>query len=278
MSKSDKENKTATWVDRIGKHPFIIFAGFVIAVIALIVMIVLFFISQTERELVYAVNPVKTKVVTMGQATGLEVIHNRVELGDVDITAAQVAIWNSGDESIRKENVLKEVVIYTKPSVRILEASISNYSRELDIIKFNIIEAPELLEIGKVPVSWSILETGDGATVQLIYLGSTDVQIFVEGLIEGCGDIKRVGREVKIKTPAEQFKSAKIGWWIYLMWVSFISVFSYSFGRDAYRAWKRKHIKLMFLNITICVVVICGMSVFLWYYLSKGPLEPPFGF
>ncbi len=214
----------------------------------------------------------------MEQATGLEVTHNRIELGDVDITAAQVAIWNSGDESIRKENILKEVVIYTKPSVRILEASISNYSRELDIIKFNITEAPELLEIGEVPVSWSILETGDGATAQLIYLGSTDVQIFVEGSIEGCGDIKRVGREVRIKTPAEQFKSAKIGWWVYLTWVFIVFVFSYTFGRDAYRAWKKKSIKLMFLNITICVVVVCGMSVFIWYYLSKGPLEPPFGF
>ena len=265
------------WLNKIGGHPIIVLATLILAIIAIIVTIVLFFISQTERELVYAVNPVKTRVVTMGQATGLEVTHNGVELGDVDITVAQVAIWNSGDESIKKENVLKEVVIYTEPSVRILEASISNSSRDLDILQFNIIESPELLEIGKVPVSWDILEKGDGASVQLIYQGSPEVEILVEGLIEGSGVVKRVGRDIKIKTPAEQFKSAQTPWWFYLYLFGMVAFVSYAFLKDFTKIWKKRR-KWAFGGIIFIVVMWCGVSLISWYYISSGPLIPPFGF
>lgn len=277
MRKSDKENKTVTLVDRIGKHPFIIFAGFVITVIALIVMIVLFFISQTERELVYAVNPVKTRVVTMGQATGLEVTHNRVELGDVDITVAQVGIWNSGDESIRKENILKEVVIYTKPSVRILEASVSNSSRELDILKFNIIESPELLEIGKVPVSWNILEKDDGASVQLIYLGPPEVEILVEGLIEGSGFVKKVGRDVKIKSPIEQVKSEEKGRWVLLPSTLFMLIAFIYMSRGFVKDWVQDRKSAIF-ELILSIIFLGMISASLWYIIGMGPFGPPFEF
>ena len=116
-----------SWTEKISKHPLVILASLAVTIIGLVVMIVLFFVSQTSRELVYAVNPVRTEVVTMGQATGLQIIHNGVDLGDVDITAAKIAIWNSGKESIRKENILKDIIIKTDPSVPILEVSIVKY-------------------------------------------------------------------------------------------------------------------------------------------------------
>lgn len=269
--------KKRTWLNKIGGHPAIVLATLILAVIAIIVTIVLFFVSQTERELVYAVNPVKTRVVTMGQATGLEVTHNRVELGDVDVTAAQVAIWNSGDESIRKENILKEVVIYTNPSVRILEASISNSSRELDILKFYIIESPELLEIGEVPVSWDILEKDDGASVQLIYLGPPEVEILVDGLIEGSGFVKRVGRDVKIKSPIEQVKSEEKGRWVLLPPTFFLLIAFIYMSREFVKDW-RKNRKFAIFELIISILFLGMILVSLWYIIGKGPFGPPFGF
>ena len=269
--------KKNTWLNKIGAHPAIVLATLILAVIAIVVTIVLFFISQTERELVYAVNPVKTRVVTMGQTTGLEVTHNRVELGEVDITAAQVAIWNSGDESIRKGNVLKEVVIYTKPSVRILEASVSNSSRELDILKFNLIESPELLKMGRVPVSWEILEKDDGASVQLIYLGPPEVEILVEGLIEGSGSVKRVGRDVKIKSPTEQVRSKEQSRWLILYFLIVASFSLFFMLRETINYWRESR-KFSIFTLIMSIFLIAMISLGIWGFMGQGPLGPPFGF
>ena len=101
------------WLRRIAAHPLLILNTAICSVVALVVMTVIFFISQTERKLVYAVNPVQTSVVTQGQVTGLESRYNGKVLGDVDVTATQVAIWNSGDKSIKTEHILRDVFIYT---------------------------------------------------------------------------------------------------------------------------------------------------------------------
>ncbi len=261
----------------MSRQTLILIAGLVVAVVALIVMIVLFFVSQTERELVYAVNPVKTRIVTMGQATGLEISYKGLEIGDSDVTAAQVAIWNSGDESIRKENVLKEATIYTDPPSKILEAFIVNSNRELEITNFSLMASRELMENGKVAVSWNILEKDDGASIQLIYLGSPEVEIKVEGLIEGSGDIKRVGRELKIKTPAEQFKSAQTPWWVYLYFFLVVAAMSYFIVPDVYKSLKARQ-KSSIFGILMMVIMWGFFGFSVWNFMSQGPMVPPFGF
>ncbi|MBA7698569.1 hypothetical protein ES703_107247 [subsurface metagenome] len=239
-------------------------------------MIVLFFVSQTSRELVYAVNPVRTEVVTMGQATGLQIIHNGVDLGDVDITAAKIAIWNSGKESIRKENILKDIIIKTDPSVPILEVSIVKYYRDADVTGFSILESKELLGTGKVPLSWRILEKNDGACIQLIYLGSTDVNINVEGLIEGSGEVGSVDTNVEIESPDEQVRSDRRAKWIFIgvlftyAIISFVGV--YIFFKDA-KNWKER-----IFPILLAIQGTGLLGVVVWYIIVRVPSVPPFGF
>lgn len=277
MNKSVKKEKGLTWIERMAKHPLILLAGLVVAVIALVVMVVLFFWSQTERELVYAVNPVKTRVVTMGQSTELEIRYEGVELGDVDITAAQIAIWNAGEESIRRENILKEVVICTDPAVEILEVSIVKHSREFEVTELTVLDQPELIKTGRVSISWSILEKNDGASIQLIYLGSPDVDIMVEGLIESSGSIERVGREVKIKTPIEQVRSEESGRWFLLPAAIFLFVAAIYFSREVIRDWKKDRKMAIFeLIVLISYVGIIAFSI--WYAIGRGPFGPPFGY
>ncbi len=280
MKNVGKKKTTKTWIERIAAHPVIIIAGLAslaVAVVALIVMIVFFFASQTERDLVYAVNPIKTTVVKMGQASGLEVRHNGGELGDVDITAAQVAVWNSGDDSIRKENILREVVIYTDPPVKILEVSIVKYSREFEITYFSVLESRELMDKGRVPISWNILERDDGASIQLIYLGSPEISIYVDGLIEGSGEIKKVGRELKIKTPIEQVRSEQRAAWFLIGFGVLVLVLVIFMAREALKDWREDR-KLAIFEIVVLVVMVGSFSVGVWYTVGAGPLGPPFGF
>ncbi len=98
--------------------------GLLVGLVGIAVGLYFGLISRRRRELLFSVNPVRTKVVTSGQATDLKVLYRDESLGDIDITAVQLAIWNAGYESIKKGHVRKEIVVTTNPQVRILEASV----------------------------------------------------------------------------------------------------------------------------------------------------------
>jgi hypothetical protein len=145
------------------------------------------------------VNPVKTIVVKGGEASTLRVLHGDQDIKG-DVTAAQVAIWNDGTESIRPENVLSPVCILLRPSVTILEAKIRKVSRG---VVGAAVDASRLTE-GVVPVTWKILEHNDGAVIQLIFAGSTETDIAVDGTVEGQPTVLHVKPSHKVHSPAEQ--------------------------------------------------------------------------
>jgi len=226
---------------------------------------------QTERELVYAINPVRTAVVTAGQASGLAVLHEGEPLGSVDVTAVQVAIWNAGKQSIRHENILEDVVIVTNPPVQILEASIRHHSRE--VTGFTLIETPGILTSGRLPVSWRILEKDDGASIQLIYVGTEEVTFHVEGVIEGLRGIKDVELGVDIKTPQEQIQEEQIKRWVYGIFSLFfgaVTVFVIYVALLKPRRWRD-------LYMVFTALSVFGLLV--WQYFSiSARIWPPFGF
>lgn len=180
--------------------------GILVGLVGLAVGLYFGLISRRRRELLFSVNPVRTKVVTSGQATDLKVLYRDESLGDIDITAVQLAIWNAGYESIKKGHVRKEIVVTTNPQVRILEASVRTESPDTG---FNLLESTDLKAKGRVPVSWEILEKNEGASIQLLYLGTPDVDISVEGLIEGQGRAKRIVTSSSLKSPQEHRKTRR---------------------------------------------------------------------
>ncbi|MBL7209826.1 MAG: hypothetical protein ISS52_06985 [Dehalococcoidia bacterium] len=162
----------------------------ILAFIVSIAGIFFFFASQEKRELVYAVSPTPTVIVSSQHCRDLIVSYRDKELGCVDITAVQVAIWNKGRQSIRAENILSPTYIRTTPPVDILETSLINVSRE--VVEFSLLHSLDSWKVGHVPVEWRILEKNDGAMIQLIYLGGTEIEFDVVGDIEGVSEIKRV--------------------------------------------------------------------------------------
>jgi hypothetical protein len=102
-------------------------------------------ITRKKRKLVYAVNPVKTSVVVSGQTHDLDVYYNSVSLGNVDITAVQIAVWNAGNETIGRDGYrdrggVPTLVITensTKLPVKILEATVRNQYPS-DVVDFKV--------------------------------------------------------------------------------------------------------------------------------------------
>ena len=155
--------------------------------------------SQKARQLAFYVNPNRATVVSATKVSSLRVLFNGAELKG-SVTAAQVSIWNRGAEAIRRDAILDPVNITTEPAVPILSATIQKASREA--IGFSL--ATDHLAAGFVPISWKILEKGDGAVVQLIYEGAPSVKISMKGTIEGQSGIYAVQFPGKIQTVSEQ--------------------------------------------------------------------------
>ncbi|OGO05929.1 MAG: hypothetical protein A2Z76_04320 [Chloroflexi bacterium RBG_13_56_8b] len=265
------ERKRKTKTRRISGSTWFGVVGIIGLLVGIILPTYFYFHTRVERELVYAVNPVRTAVVTAGQASELSVFHEGEPLGDVNVTAAQVAIWNAGKQSIREEDILRPIVISTDPPVPILEVSIRQRSRE--VTEFNLVGTPESLASGRVPVSWYILEKDDGASIQLIYEGTQDVNFRVEGVIEGRHEIKDVELGVSIKTPQEQVSEQESGRWAYGIMalasgLALVIIFVFLVVR---RKWREYWLPM------VGFLPFFGMSV--WQYFSISTrLWPPFGF
>jgi hypothetical protein len=69
------------------------------------------------------------------------------------------------------------------------------------------------LNEGIVPLSWNILEKGDGAVIQLFFEGPPDVVIKVKGTIEQQGELRVVKYPFYSLPIGEQIRSSRKGLW-----------------------------------------------------------------
>jgi hypothetical protein len=124
-------------------------------------------------------DPAKAVIVKSGEISKLIVLHDNKPVTR-DITAVQITIWNRGNLSIRRDNVLEPIRIKTKDAP-ILEATIRKKTREVTGFAVDSNERDK----GQVSLSWTILEPGDGAVVQLIFAGNAQTEVLASGIVEG---------------------------------------------------------------------------------------------
>lgn len=105
----------------------------------------------------------------------------------------EVAIWNNGKESIKKENVLKPITLTFNGEIEIIDAFISEVKRP-DIVKGEISFKP-----GEniVTTSFSILENNDGMKIQVVYASLESSIANVDGVIEGVEAIQNIDNLAK---------------------------------------------------------------------------------
>jgi len=282
MSEAKSKKKVIAWLERIPSNPWITIALLIITVISVIVAIVVPIVieksSRAERQLVYSVNPVYTHIVTAGQASGIEVLHNGISLGDVNVTAVQIAIWNTGRECIRPENILERIVLYTNPSVPVLEASLRNQSR--NVVGFVLSNSSEDLARGEVPISWRIFEQNDGVSIQLVYLGSEDIGISLKGVVEGLGEIERIDIEATTRTPVERVNMQRGFFRTSGILFTVLGALAITFVPFGFYGRKRRvglrNALMHYVPNFLLYLSIFGLGI--WYLLQKLPTLPPFGF
>lgn len=164
-------------LNKVLRHPLAVLGGWLFG----IVLAIVFFFQSIERpEITSFVHPVRTTVVRADAASALTVVYRGAKLAS-DVSAAQVAFWNAGNKAVRQGDVLEPFVIQVGGNTPILEARVRKTSRPLAKVELD----QSQLAKGRLGVSWSILEEGDGAVIQLTYAGSVDAPIHVTGAVVG---------------------------------------------------------------------------------------------
>ena len=265
-------------VMRLFSNPIVSMIGWAATVLSLFLGIYFYIQSIKKRDLVYFVNPAQAVVVKTGEASNLHVSYGDRELKS-DVTAAQVAIWNRGNESVRPENILEPVTIHTSPSVQILEARIRKKSR--DVVDDSLDQTR--LSEGIVGVKWKIFEQGDGVVIQLVYAGSPSTQIKVSGVIEGQSEIRELkepGSEKNkegIKKPDVEMRN-EIGFFI----IAFGLFATITFICFIWVIPKRPSLRLPLIIRVIALtglasaIVLIAIGVLLRFFFTSP--NPPFGF
>lgn len=177
--------------------------GAVVGIISLPLSLWLYFASVVSPGLTFRVNPAKAVVVKSGQSSRLRVTLNGKPV-KTDITAAQVAVWNSGRAPIARSSVLEGLVITTPPNVPILEASIRKSTRGISNVRLDTTQISK----GRLRVGWQILEKNDGAVIQIVYAGSPNANINARAAIIGQSSIyqssySEVPDDLSGKVPAQ---------------------------------------------------------------------------
>jgi hypothetical protein len=157
-----------------------------------------------EPELTFSINPVKLEVVSAGQTSKLSVSFDGKAV-EGDITTTQVAVWNHGNTPIRRTDILQPIVIYTDPRAPILEASVRKTNR--DVIDFSL--SLDEIQRGRIPISWEVLEQGDGGLIEIIYAGSPEIDFKVEGAIIGQKEIIRYENRIGFQSPADKYEALR---------------------------------------------------------------------
>jgi hypothetical protein len=97
-------------LDYFAKHPLLGLIGTIASVVGVAFTVIVFFVSQRDRDIRYMVSASPTTIVRGGQSSDLRVHFKEKEVTS-DVSSIQVEIWNNGKESIRGENILSPVTM-----------------------------------------------------------------------------------------------------------------------------------------------------------------------
>lgn len=240
-------------------NPLIGILGSIASIISLFLAFYFYDAAREFPNLVYYISPSKSTIVKAGQSTNISVLYEKQEIRS-DISAAQIAIWNKGTQSIKMINVLDSVILAVENNCPILEASIRKTSRNVVALQIDNKDAQK----GRIGISWNILEKNDGGILQIIYAGTPNVNIQLLGIIEKQGNINELNYDTKKKiynTLRQVFSVLTV----IVLLLSFYFI--------------KKHRNLDFRDWYWIIILLLYIGLTGFFYLFQIPQPgPPFGF
>ncbi len=181
--------------------PIVGILGSIASIIGLILAIYFYVGGKQSPDLTYSINPTRLELINAKQSSSFSINFNGKAV-EGDITTAQIAFWNQGKSPIKKEDIIQDIFIYTEPSTSILEASLTKSSRDLLQIALGTDEFHQ----GRIPITWKILEQGDGGVIEIIYNGTSDINFYISGAVVGQKEITRYNNKIGFQSPEEEYE------------------------------------------------------------------------
>jgi hypothetical protein len=97
-----------------------------------------------------------------------------------EVSTAEIALWNQGNEPIRMNDVTEQVKVFIHPKEPILAAMVvKTYGPSTQVTCDD-----KHFEEGIIPLSWNVLQKHDGAVIRLVYEGPPNVDIGLDGKVD----------------------------------------------------------------------------------------------
>ena len=157
-----------------------------LAALAVIVPIILLFISQRKKKLSCIFHPFFSLVDIRNEVKDRIKIFYNDELAE-NLSMRKVTIKNSGNLSIRKEDIIKPLEFVFENHIKIMDFRVTELKEEgIEI------ELKHNADINSIQCSFDLLNKGDEFTMEFVYLGEAKKSPNVISRIDG---IKRIGVE-----------------------------------------------------------------------------------
>ena len=190
-----------TRVFRYFCHPFF---GATVGILGLFFGIYFYFQGIQKPGLTFYISPSRASLVKSDETNELKVSFGGAEIQG-DVSAVQIAVWNSGKKPITPSEIRSKIVIEASPGTPILKARLRKSTRVSNSVEID----DSKLAAGQVGLSWHILEENDGFLLQLLYNGDTSKSFLINGEVVGQRSIKEVKFSGTISTPDEQLRKNK---------------------------------------------------------------------
>ncbi len=160
-------------------------------------------IGKTKKEISFAKSSYSIVKNGANKISKLELYFNKAQIEDVTIT--KFAIWNSGNTTIKKDDIVRKepLRVISKGSANILEVSIlveNDTSNEFDV---------NLVNQKTAEIYFDYVDKGNGITMQVIHDGKSS-DLCIEGKIKGGNKIKNYKKDKNYVSKKNQQKFKKM--------------------------------------------------------------------
>lgn len=283
-------------VKGLTNHPLFFWlsvVGGVTTIIGFVLSIYFYQASQIAPLLTFGVYPIKTELQRPDFDKKLGFVYEGKPIESEAITSVQVSIWNAGTRSISGDEILDPVRLVMPDGASILSVIAKKTSRP--IAGFEILGNQDDYRTGTCRLKWRILEPGDGAVFQIIYVGSASRDPNLEGIIEGqkggilverfaAGPNRSISPAVTGRY-LTMVLSLGLGF-VLLIWIASRIQNKTAAGKrlieervEAERHLakiRRKRVPITLASGILLFVAFFGLVGSLWFLLSR-PAGPPFG-
>jgi hypothetical protein len=158
------------------------YIGWLIGAGSIAIALWIYHLSILKPCLSYSVDPNQASLVSdeSNAITDFTIQYKGNTIFRKNVSAITVYLWNDGNVPTHRQQILSQIKVVLPPGSEILDATVLRETRSVCDVQIHHLESQN-----QIALDFNILEPGDGAALQIIYIGNYSASVMAEGIIEG---------------------------------------------------------------------------------------------